>query len=90
MQAEHCSNAGFDCSFTTPNYGFTTTPRQEWMIIVEGAPCPPENLRHGRKIQPLEELVALGREQAGLWREEVIATVDYTGPMVRFWNRARP
>ncbi len=90
MRAEHCAKAGFDHAFTTPNYGFTTTAEQEWRIVVEGAACPPENLGHGRVIRPLEELVELGREQAGLWREEVIATVDYTGPMVSLARRARP
>jgi hypothetical protein len=89
MRAEHCSKAGFNHAFTTPNYGFTTTAEQEWMIVVEGAACPPENLRHGRVIKPLEELVQLGREQAGLCREEVIATTDYTGPMVSPKHRAR-
>ena len=88
MKAEHCSKAGFDHKFTTPNYHFTTTLEMEWKIVVEGAVCPPVNMKHGRVIKPLDELVELGRKQAGLGKEEVIATVEYTGPMVSSLNWA--
>ena len=68
--------------FTTPNYHFVTTACQEWNIIVERAACPPANMGHGRVIRDLEECCELGQQQGGLRREEVIAVVLYTGPMV--------
>jgi hypothetical protein len=82
MKAEHCSKPGFNYVFKTPNYGFMTTSAQEWRIVVEGAECPPENLGHGRVIKRLDELMKLGEKLAELCKEEVIATTDYTGPMV--------
>ena len=82
MKAEHCSKAGSDLVFTTPNYKFVTTASQEWKIVVERVPCQPENLGHGRVIKDLEECCELGRKQGNLGREEVIAIILYTGPMV--------
>jgi hypothetical protein len=82
MKAEHCSKAGSDLVFTTPNYKFVTTASQEWGIIVERNPCQPENMGHGRVIKDLEESCDLGRKQGNLVREEVIAIILYTGPMV--------
>ena len=82
MKAEHCSKPGFDFEFTTPNYHFTTTASQEWRIVVEGAACQPQNMGHCRVIKDLEESCKLGQNQANLRREEVIAVVLYTGPMV--------
>ena len=84
MKAEHCSKAGFDLEFTTPNYHFVTTSSQEWRIVVEGAACQPQNMGHGRVIRDLEESIKLGQTQGNLQKEEVIAVVLYTGPMVIF------
>ncbi len=82
MKAEHCFKAGFDLEFTTPNYHFVTTAVREWMIVVERAACQPQNMGHGRVIKDLEECCKLGQKQGNLRREEVIAVVLYTGPMV--------
>ncbi len=82
MKAEHCWKTGFDLEFKTPNYNFVTTAIQEWRIVVEGALCPPQNYRHGRSIKDLEECYKLGQKQGNLRKEEVIAIVLYTGPMV--------
>jgi hypothetical protein len=82
MHAEHCIKHGFDHVFITPNYKFKTTAKQEWMIVVEGAECPPENMKHDRRIPNLAECCKLGETQGNLCREEVIAVVLYTGPMV--------
>ncbi len=84
MKAEHCSKAGFDLEFTTPNYHFVTTASQEWRIVVEGAACQQQNMGHGRVMKDLTELCELGQKQGNLGREEVIAVVLYTGPMVIF------
>jgi hypothetical protein len=83
MQAEHCSKAGSEYEFETPNYHFVTTAAQEWRIVVEGAKCPEQNLKHGRDIKDLNTLIQLGKDQGNLRKEEVIAVVLYTGPMVR-------
>ena len=85
MKAEHCHKAGVDLEFTTPNYNFVTTAFQKWKIIVQRAACPPKNMGHGRVIRDLEECYELGQQQADLRREEVIAVVLYTGPMVMFY-----
>jgi hypothetical protein len=82
MKAEHCSKGGSDYCFTTPNYGFVTTANQEWRIIVERAACPTQNTSHGRVIRDLDECCRLGQQQGNLKKEEVIAIVLYTGPMV--------
>jgi hypothetical protein len=84
MKAEHCSKAGSDLEFTTPNYHFVTTACQEWKIVVEHAACQPQNMGHGRVIRDLEQCCKLGQKQGNLRREEVIAIVLYTGPMVTF------
>ena len=82
MRAEHCNKAGSDLEFTTPNYHFVTTARQEWIIIVERAACQPENMGLGRVIRDLVACCKMGQEQGNLGREEVTAVVLYTGPMV--------
>jgi len=83
MQAEHCEKYGAEIPFRTPNYQIETWPKQEWRITVYQAECPQANRLHGRVIRPIddcmkEDLVWL----AQLIREEVIALVLYTGPMV--------
>jgi hypothetical protein len=52
------------------------------MIVVEAAECPPENMKHDRRIPNLDECCKLGETQGELGREEVIAVVLYTEPMV--------
>lgn len=83
MAAEHLDKAGSDVSFTTSNYGLTTTPRTEWAVVVDRQPCAPESIRHGRIIPDVDALMNVPLAvKAGLTRPEVIALVMYTGPMV--------
>jgi hypothetical protein len=82
MQSEHCSSFDSHLSFTAFNYGITTTPRNEWHVVVY---CDVSNadMKNGRKLQKIEDL--LKQEQAKgskLSRPEVISVVLYTGPMV--------
>ena len=84
MQAEHCLKAGHDFSFTTGNYHITTTPAREWKIVVERAECPPSDLSYGRVLRDVDECMKDDLvKQASIVREEVIAVVMYTGPMVK-------
>ena len=83
MELEHCFKYGCDLYFTTPNYNITTTPRLEWEYIVKRETCPLENCLHGRKLTSPKESMALPVvSEAKLILEEVIAVIQYTGPMV--------
>jgi hypothetical protein len=87
MEAEHCSMAGCDMSFTTRNYGIITTVRAEWGVVVPGEAPPAEHILHGRVIASVEEkLQSSEARKAGLRREEVIAVMLYTGPMYMLYN----
>ena len=37
MRKEHSVFEGQDFEFTSDNYGITTSPRQEWLLVTEGA-----------------------------------------------------
>jgi hypothetical protein len=85
MRQDHCERAGCDVAFTTGNYKITSTPKLEWQYIVEDLPCP--DVRHGRCITPIQDLLQLERcRKANLCEEEVIAIVLYTGPMFQIYN----
>ncbi len=93
MEAEHCSMAGCDMSFTTRNYGITTTAKAEWGVVVRGEKPPPEHMLNGRVMVSVEEKLLWINEQFAakgldvkLRREEVIAVVLYTGPMYMLYN----
>ena len=93
MEAEHCSMAGCDMSFTTRNYGITTTARAEWGVVVRGQAPAAEHMAHGRVAVQVEEKLRWINEQLAssglkvrLRREEVIAVVLYTGPMYMLYN----
>jgi hypothetical protein len=92
MMREHCERAGCNKQFTTGNYGITTTPRQEWLYTAGDEQghrmvCPAEDMRHGRRISPLDELMQLPLAvHAGLTQFEVLALVLYTGPMFHLYN----
>ena len=81
MKAEHCQKAGCDVPFKSFNYDIETTPEEEWKIIVEGKAT--SHMGHGRTIRELKALMA---EEvvvcSNISRDEVIAVVLYTGPMV--------
>ena len=89
MQMEHCSETGSDMFFTTRNYGIVTCARDEWNIVVNGAPPPSGHVLHGRILRDMhamQQLYDIGKQKAGLRPEEVRAVVLYTGPMYVIYN----
>ena len=75
MTAEHCKMKGHDLEFTTPNYRITTTPKEEWNLVVERRGKTSEAFKkwlgnqkrkvglgkrhHGRRIPDVDELMLL-------------------------------
>jgi WD40 repeat protein/flagellar motor protein MotB len=87
MKQEHCMNACCDHQFTTTNYSITTTPQDEWMYVVGEKMCPCNQMGHGRRLVPIQDLLELPLcKNAQLTEEEVIAIVLYTGPMFQIYN----
>ncbi len=84
MASEHCTQQGCMEKFKTSNYTeIETYPKLEWDIIMKGAPCPEHDMRFNRRIPVISDLEKLPlAKKASLHREEVIAIVMYTGPMV--------
>ncbi len=83
MKSEHCHRPDSRISFTTQFYNITTTASKEWAIVVDGAPCDVDHMRHGRIIHKIDDLMKMDLTiKANLHRFEVIALVLYTGPMV--------
>ena len=81
MELEHCAKYGHDIKFTAPNYLITTTPEEEWAIVVHNAPT--QNLGHGRRIKPIKELMKEDLvAKTNMIEAEVVAVVHYTGPLV--------
>ena len=83
MKAEHTTRHGHDLEFTTPNFHITTTPAQEWAIVVDGAMPKEAHMQHGRRVRGVGSMMKealVGK--AGLTEAEVIAVALYTGPMV--------
>ena len=84
MQLEHCGMYGHNLPLTTGNYHITTTPKEEWAIVVDNVPPSGDHMGHGRTIRPLQELMQEPLvAEANLIKEEVVAVVLYTGPLVR-------
>ena len=82
MTAEHTAKGMHDVSFTTSNYGVTTTPSAEWEHVANGT-LPEDERRNGRRMPKVDDLMQLAQSvQCGLTRDEVVAVVLYTGPMV--------
>ncbi len=87
MEGEHCNSKDSMKEFTTKNYKITTYPNKEWAFVVNGE-FDSQHMGHGRTVKDVEKLLV---EHNGLVpeggskisRHEVIATVLYTGPMVR-------
>ncbi len=82
MASEHRSKT----QFTTPNYGIETFPAEEWRVVTEiDTNKEKEDLKgHKRVIPNYQELLRSERSlQARLEKEEIIAIILYTGPMVR-------
>mmetsp|Transcript_6162 Transcript_6162/g.19809 ORF Transcript_6162/g.19809 Transcript_6162/m.19809 type:complete len:101 (+) Transcript_6162:765-1067(+) len=89
MRHEHCTRAGCDKPFVTDNYKLSTTPKEEWAMVVEGADCKPEHMAHDRIVRTYATCLTGGKskeviEEAKLGEVEVVATILYTGPMVNF------
>jgi hypothetical protein len=83
MEAEHCKKAGCNTQFHSTNYNIFTTPAQEWGFVVLKQTVPAEKMLHGRKIPSIEDLKQLDVSiKARLQEIEIIAVVQYTGPMV--------
>jgi hypothetical protein len=85
MQSEHCNSFDSRISFTTNNYRITTTPREEWNIVVN-LDTSKADMQHGRRLQKIEDLL-IQEEAKGskLSRPEIISAVLYTGPMLGFF-----
>jgi hypothetical protein len=73
---------GFSVSFTTSNYGLTTTPQKEYEISTGMRPCPEEDMkdkkgRRVRVIRKIEELklLELCKNKAHLTDDEILAVV---------------
>ncbi len=82
MRDEHCARFDSDEPFETNNYKITTTPRQEWGIVVN-CDVSKADMRAGRRIPDISELMQLQIAiDSKLTDYEVIAVVIYTGPMV--------
>jgi hypothetical protein len=82
MRDEHCARFDSDDSFETSNYKITTTPRQEWDIVVN-CDVSKADMRAGRRIPNISELMKLQiAMDSKLTDYEVIIVVIYTGPMV--------
>ncbi len=81
MQQEHSSEE----EFTTDNYALTTYPAEEWRTVME---CDKSKEINHRKVPNVADLLETEKTQpntsnmARLTKEEIIAIVLYTGPMV--------
>ena len=77
------SKVGSDHEFVSLNYHVTTTPAREWSYVVDGVPCPLQDMAHGRRIRSVNELKQLPLcQDAGLCGCEIVSVLLYTGPMV--------
>jgi hypothetical protein len=82
MKAEHCTLGGSLHPFS-PRPKSTTCPKREWEIVMGLKSISEEDRRRGRAIPNLDELLELEMaRKSRLVREEVVAVVLYTGPMV--------
>ena len=82
MEAEHCNSFDSDIEFTTSNYKVTTRPRTEWLIVLNNDESQAD-MRQGRRLLKIDEIMR--RTEVIAWnvsKEEIIAVVLYTGPMV--------
>ena len=83
MEAEHCNRPDSSTVFKTPNYEIETTAAKEWAITLKQTESLAD-MRHGRRLPNIAELMQSDvAKKAELSEPEVIATVLYTGPMVR-------
>ena len=81
MENEHINQFDSDQTFVTTNYEITTTPRNEWSVVLL---CDESraDMREHRRIPKICDLMALQiSKDSQLEETEVIAVVMYTGPM---------
>jgi hypothetical protein len=84
MKAEHCSMAGCDLQFSKDGKKGSKnhSPKEEWQLVMEREGNG-DKWNGKRRIPDIKELMELeSRRLAGLIKEEVIAIVLYSGPMV--------
>lgn len=90
MRNEHCVKTGCDHAFAPRNanwFDTTTTPQDEWAIVVEGRDAPEHQMSGGRRRISIAELKQLPVvTKAGLREEEIIGIALYTGPMYEIYN----
>jgi hypothetical protein len=89
MEAEHCNSKDSKMEFTTGNYNITTCPQKEWAFAVKNE-FDSQQMGHGRVVRNVDNLLEnhnglVPQGGAKMSRHEVIATVLYTGPMVRIF-----
>jgi hypothetical protein len=86
MELEHCDDKGSSEYHVTSNYKIKTCPHDEWQITVMhnlSKAASKEAKAHNRRFIRIDLLVKVEVSvRAGLSRNEVIAVVLYTGPMV--------
>jgi hypothetical protein len=84
MEKEHSSTTKFE----TITYKITTNPALEWNIVVGSQQIPEEHKKNGRLIPKFQDLLDEDMKKpphlcAGLIKEEIIAIILYSGPMVK-------
>jgi hypothetical protein len=85
MEEERTSSGDADVLLSSSNYGVTTCPRREWMIVTTGGGGLSEE--DTRVLRPLEYYDGLERvKDAGLTRPEIIAIILYTGSIFQIYN----
>ncbi len=84
MASKHCDKACGNHKFEASNYQISTTSATEWAIVVGGEKPDVGQMKAGRRIPCVEDLLQLPiTTKAKLTDFEVAALVLYTGPMVR-------
>jgi hypothetical protein len=85
MELEHCFKTGCDFEFETSNYHVRTSPSKEWKIVVNrDLTLAERDMHHNRRIPDIDALMLEPSVvRAKLGKCEVLATVLYTGPLVR-------
>ena len=87
MESEHTQRPGCDKEFTTANYNIITTPKSEWNYVVNRSKYESEVKKvekDGRSIPDIGHLMETDNtvKRSELSKNEVIAVVLFTGPMV--------
>jgi hypothetical protein len=82
MEAEHCFRFDSMTPFTTTNYQVTTTPKDEWTIVLMRDEAKAD-MRHHRVLPDLDQLAESDvAKRSKITNFEALAIVLYTGPLV--------